>query len=451
MTCTQFLGAFNDNLFKQLVLLICVAEFHRRRAAGESLSDPQFIAQALFAVPFVLFSGFAGYLGDRLSKQRIVVVCKLAEILVMLAGMAAFAVGAKFPAWRIEALFVVLFLMSTQSAFFGPSKYGILPELFRDRDLPAVNGYIQMTTFMAIIFGAVFAGLFKEHYGDALWIVSGWCVGIAAIGTMTSLFVRRTEVAQPGLRFQWSALAITPDIRRALWNDRSLLRVLMATAVFWFVGGITHPAANALGENHFGWTAGRTSMLVAMIGFGICMGCVTAGTLSKEQVRFGLVKLGAWGMSASFAALWLVAIVAVPKSAVDELQAKNTQTASQVDTEQQQEAARPASMGELLVPESGAEWLARAAMFLLGMSAGLFVVPLQVFLQARPSAAIKGRMIGAMNLISWIAIVISAVSYGVITKLLTVYKLPMPWIFTMLAVILLPVAMFYRPPDEALN
>src|SRR5579859_3492368 len=129
MNVTQFLGAFNDNLFKQLVLLICVDYL---AATGINY---QTFALFLFAFPFVLFSGFAGYLADRISKQRIIVAMKIAEIAVMFAGFLAF--HATYG--RIGCLLIVVFLMGTHSAFFGPSKYGILPELFREEDLPQVN------------------------------------------------------------------------------------------------------------------------------------------------------------------------------------------------------------------------------------------------------------------------------------------------------------------------
>src|SRR5690606_23623095 len=135
-----FLGAFNDNLFKQLVLLLCVD-----LARNDPTQDQQGWAGVCFAVPFILFSGYAGFLSDRNSKRRIVVLAKVAEVLIMAMGLLAFLSGS------LTALFVVLFLMGTQSAFFGPGKYGILPELLRDEDLPRANGIFLMTTFLAVI------------------------------------------------------------------------------------------------------------------------------------------------------------------------------------------------------------------------------------------------------------------------------------------------------------
>ena len=187
MTATQFLGAFNDNLFKQLVLLICLDY----AAASKLEGDPfQPWAQGLFALPFVLFSGFAGWLSDRNSKRTIVVLCKVAEIAVMAAGLFVFIMFASGNRdGLLFGLLAVLFFMGAQSAFFGPSKYGILPELFRAGDLPAANGIVQMTTFLAIIGGTAVCGFFK----DALQSPGGlWpCVLIASIGTLTALMIRK--------------------------------------------------------------------------------------------------------------------------------------------------------------------------------------------------------------------------------------------------------------------
>jgi len=148
---SQFLGAFNDNLFKQLVLLLCAGRVSDAIAGGQvngagTGADLQPVAMAVFALPWLLFSGWAGVLADRLPRRTGIVLFKSLEIAVMTAGLFAFLSGELLP------LMASLFLMSAQSTFFGPAKYGILPELFHARDLPTVNGMFQMTTFLAIIF-----------------------------------------------------------------------------------------------------------------------------------------------------------------------------------------------------------------------------------------------------------------------------------------------------------
>ena len=132
LNITQFLGAFNDNLFKQLVLLLCLDNVQSGRR------DLQGLAMFLFAWPFIAFSGYAGFLSDRFSKRTIIVTCKVAEMGIVLLGFVGFATES------LSLLLAVLCLMGVHSAFFGPSKYGILPELVRSTDLPRANGFILM-------------------------------------------------------------------------------------------------------------------------------------------------------------------------------------------------------------------------------------------------------------------------------------------------------------------
>src|SRR5687767_5652484 len=149
MATAQFLGAFNDNVTKQLAMLVCLTE---------TAKDRQALATAVFAIPFLLFSGTAGYLADRLSKTWIVQICKIAEVAIQGLGLAlAYFIGMSGGSLTY-ALLVVLFFMGAHSAFFGPSKYGVLPEMIRKADLPKANGVFLATTFMAIILGWVAAG-----------------------------------------------------------------------------------------------------------------------------------------------------------------------------------------------------------------------------------------------------------------------------------------------------
>ncbi|MAV37462.1 MAG: MFS transporter [Planctomycetaceae bacterium] len=402
MAVTQFLGAFNDNLFKQLILLICIDA--AQRMGSSDVYQP--VAQALFAVPFILFSGFAGFLSDRLSKRRIIVLCKLAEIGVMLAGLAVFLFARSSLDPSLALLLCVLTLMGTQSAFFGPAKYGVLPELLPDRDLPAANGIIQMTTFLAIIFGTAAAGYGKDLLEDRLWVISVGCLIIAIAGTLTSLLVRQTPPAQPALRFEWSSLAVNRDTWQMLVGDRTLFGVLLISSLFWFLGGVLLQTVNAFGKNQLEIGDSRTSILSASIGFGIAAGCALAGKISRSRIRFGLVTVGSWGLVFGLCCL--------------------------------------AGLGLGVFESRHVEWLAWFVLIELGLSAGLFVVPLQVFMQTRPPAEQKGRMIGAMNLINWIAILAASGFYALCAVLLN----PVSWTFGVLAVLLLPVAIFYRPARQ---
>jgi MFS family permease len=451
MNFTQFFGAFNDNLFKQLVLLICVDYF------AVVHTDYQPYAQFAFALPFVLFSGFAGFLSDRTSKVRIVVAMKIAEIGVMTAGF--FALHAT--TGRIEWLLAVVFLMGTHSAFFGPPKYGILPELFRERDLPQVNGMIQMTTFLSIILGMALGSFIKEWFNDRLWVGSAVCIGIAVVGTLTSLVIRSTAIAHPGLRFQWSALFLSGDTWRMLKSDRPLLWVLLVSSLFWFLGGVVQQAVNAFGRLQMHYGDGRTGLLAVCMAGGIMVGCLWAGAASRGKFRTGFVQLGAWGIVACFcglAALGSAAGVPLERSKPAEESSEEQANTTSAQASNDQPSADVAehtqeSLIEMLRPTGSFEVVCRVLLAGVGLFAGFFYVPLAVVMQVRPPADKKGRMIGAMNLANWICILIAAGFYFAVLAACQSFHLRVSWIFAMSAVVMLPVAILYRPSvqlhDEA--
>jgi MFS family permease len=439
LTITQLLGAFNDNLFKQLVLLLCVEKAAEiALATGDEVSDSyQPIAMAVFAIPWILFSGVSGYLADKISKRRIVVLCKSMEIVVMGCGLLAFLSG------HLWALFVVLFLMSLQSTVFGPAKFGILPEQFRAEDLPRINGIFQMTTFLAIILGFASAGILKDLLPgqQGLALVSVVAIVIAIVGTGVACMVRPTPIAQPDLKLSWRAVGIDGENWSLIQSNRFLLGVLLVSSMFWFTGGVVQPAVNNLGKIDLGLSNARTGILQACMGIGIAFGCVLSGRLSKNRIRFGLVRAGTWGMTIGLPALTVVSYLQ-PGVAADAAAAIG---------------AAAAESDHLIFDATTAEWLARCCLVWLGASAGCFVVPLQVALQSVPPEAQKGRMIGTMNLVNWCGILLSAAFYGVFELARSQlnarggFDLHSATVFCALAVIAGLVAVFYRPADIDLS
>jgi acyl-[acyl-carrier-protein]-phospholipid O-acyltransferase/long-chain-fatty-acid--[acyl-carrier-protein] ligase len=418
LTLTQFLGAFNDNLYKQLILLSAVpvaaslgAGVAQELAAAEpggAGSDAQGWASFVFSIPFVLMSGIAGYLSDRFSKQPIIRLCKLAEIGVTLLALAAFLCygwTGMFGTW------FVLFLMGTHSTFFGPGKYGILPELFPARDLARANGIILMTTFLAIIFGTVTAGALHDHLvgpsGDIqhLWIGSLLCVGVAVCGTMSAMLIRRTPVAQPNLPLTSDAWLVSREVRQVLRRDRPLLMALLASCVFWMVAGLAMPTINSLGLTQLKINKTSTSMLTASIALGIMAGALSAGWLSRFGKTDRLVVVGLWGIIATLVALGFWG----------------------------PDNVHLLGMGGSMM-----------ALIALGIFAAIYSVPLQVFLQQRPPVAIKGRMIATMNQANFMGILISGPLYQLFERLATWAGWPISSVFWMIALLVLPLALFYR-------
>jgi MFS family permease len=406
MAATQFLGAFNDNLFKQLVLLLATPT--AAQLAAGTATDKQATAQIIFATAFLIFSGVAGYLSDRYRKRTVVVTAKVAEIVIMLLGFLGFLWYDRFGLW---GLFTVLFLMGTHSAFFGPAKYGILPEMLRPADLPRANGIFLMLTFLAIIFGTAAAGYLLHYSGGEIWIGSLACIVVAVLGTLTALAVRSAPPAHAGLKYSWASWGVPQEIVALLRRDGQLMAALVVVSVFWMIGGIVQQTVNALGKTQLQLGDERTSELAASIGVGIAIGCALGGYLSRGRVNRNVVVAGAMGL---FAMLVVLAL--------------------------------PGGPNQHLLGFYGSI----PALILLGVFTGMFIVPVQVSLQSRPPKEEKGRMIATMNQCSWVGIILGAIVYQVCIMVLDKVGGPRSAIFAVSAVLMLPVAIWYRPKDEAL-
>jgi len=415
MTFTQFLGAFNDNVYKTTLMLLFVAVPVGIDSSGKTITqDLQGEGTFLFALPFILFSGLAGYLSDRFSKRAVILLCKLAEVAIMLAGLALFVFYGRGPmSLAMAAIFsVVLFLMGTHSAFFGPGKYGILPELFRERDLPQANGIILMTTFLAIIFGVGLAGILKDQFEGQLWVIGLVCIGIALCGAGTALLVRQTPAVKPDLRFQLDMLVVPHDMREALRRDVPLHLALWMYSVFWMVAGIVPLAVTALGTLQLKVGDARTGFLLSTVGVGIVVGGPLAGYLSGGRFHIGVLKAGAWGLTVC------LLLMALPGG----------------------------SQRHLL-----GYWGSVACLAAMGLFTGMFAVPLQVLMQMRPPRELKGRMIATMNLLNFLGITLGGLVYAVVARILDTLNLPPSGMFVVTAAMLGAVAVFYRPQEVVLH
>lgn len=349
---TQFLGAFNDNAFKLVVTYLALSTL----PAGK---DSSYIATAgvLFMAPFVVFSAYAGYLADRFSKTRVMIFSKVAEILIMGLGMVFLGLR------NLHGLLAVLFLMASQSAFFSPAKYGFLPEYLGDEDLSRGNGRVQLWTFVAIILGTAAGGvLFSEFRGSLHWAGLAF-VGIAVLGTLTSLGIGRVPAAGSGVPFTADFVGRTVSTVREMYRDRPLFLCLLGTTFFWFCGALFQMNIQVYGKHHMGLSEVRSSLLLTSLALGIGVGSALAGRWSGRQVEFGLVPLGAMGLGAFAVCLsfshysYILTLVVV---------------------------------------------------HLLGLSAGLYELPLNAFIQQRSPADGKGRMLAATNVVTFAGMMVAS-------------------------------------------
>ena len=406
MATTQFLGAFNDNLFKQLILLLATPTAVEL-AAGKG-TDSQSLAMVVFSVPFLLFSGIAGYLSDRISKRWVVIGAKCAEVLIMLLGFCGFW---WYDVIGFHGLMFVLFLMGTHSAFFGPAKFGILPEMIRPADLPRANGIFLMLTFMAIIFGMAAAGYLLTYSGGRVWIGSLVCIGIAAIGVLTSLACAPSARCATESRNAAVVLGRADRNRRAA-PPRSAIapgRLSSSRCSGWSLASSPRPSMLSA-RRSLASLDKQTSLLTTSISVGIAVGCVLGGYLSRDRVNGRVVTVGAIGLIATLIAM-----------------------------------ALPGGENRHLLGYYGSF----PVLILMGMFTGMFVVPVQVIIQSRPPRAEKGRMIATMNQCTWVGIILGSLIYGVCIWVLDRTGWPRSTIFAVTAVLMLPVAILLSPKGRA--
>lgn len=360
---TQFQGAFSDNLFKFLVIFLITST--RSPAERDQLIS---VTLALFSVPFVLFSMAGGFLADRFSKRSVIVRIKIAEVLIMSLGLVGLWLG------NVTFLLAVIFLMSAQSAFFGPSKYGSLPELLPERRLSWGNGWLGLGTFFAIISGGVLAGVLHQTLGDQRYLGGILLVFLAVVGVVASLGITPIPAANPEKKFQANFLADLWINLKAIRGDRVLVLAMVGSVYFWFIGALFgEPTILVYSQDVLRLSETEISLLRACLAIGIGLGSVTAGFLSGRKIEYGLVPLGAFGMAAC------AALLAWPGWS----------------------------------PEAVAAILAT-----LGFAGGFYVVPINALIQHRPDQKDKGSVIATNAWLTSVGVVVAAGMFWVLKTLL---------------------------------
>jgi acyl-[acyl-carrier-protein]-phospholipid O-acyltransferase/long-chain-fatty-acid--[acyl-carrier-protein] ligase len=349
---TQFLGAFNDNVYKMIVSILAV------RIAADSALGARYlaIAGAVFVLPFLLFAGTSGQLADRFSKTRVLQITKAFEVPIMLLGIGALLSG------RIEPLLVVLFLLAMQANFFSPAKYGILPETMSEAQLSRANGLLELSTFVAIVIGASFGTLLFEHWNGEPLRMGGTLLGIAIVGSLCSLHIQNVPAAGSSEPFRWNPFQEVIAGSRVLWARKPLFLTVLGISWFWFVGALFQMALLLSGKEVLHVGEAQVGLLVAALAAGIGVGSLLAGSISGNHIELGIVPLGALLMGVSSVALGLT----------------HTYTASLV-------------------------WL-----FGVGFSGGLFAVPLNAFLQEEAHADEKGRLIATNNFLNMVGVILAS-------------------------------------------
>jgi acyl-[acyl-carrier-protein]-phospholipid O-acyltransferase/long-chain-fatty-acid--[acyl-carrier-protein] ligase len=352
LNIAQFCGALNDNVFKVLAILFLI----HLHGAGEAARISA-LAAVVFVVPFLIFSAAAGVLADRLSKRDILVFCKALEVLAMLGAAASFV-------FRFElGLYLTLFLVGTHSALFSPSKYGIVPELMPRDQLPQANGLLVMATFLAVVLGSAVAPFLVDVTGSNYGLAQSACILVACVGLVATILIARTPPA--GAQSRITPLFVR-DIWRTFWSirkDRYLLQAVVGSAYFTMLGAYMQLNLIPYGMQHLGLSEQKSGYLFFVASIGIALGALGSGKLSGRNIEFGIAPLGALILAAGSVAL------------------------------------------KFVWPSL---WLVCPSVFLAGLGAGLFIVPVDSFVQAQAPERQRGEILAASSFLSWVGVLLAA-------------------------------------------
>jgi len=277
LNATQFLGAMNDNIFKLLVIYLLI-NLQGPAAANSILS----LAGGIFVIPFLLFSSGAGVLADRISKRSIIVFTKLLEVLIMIFGL----ISVRYE-WAFGA-YAALFFMATQSAIFGPSKYGIIPELVEEKKVSKANGSITSFTYLAIILGTFLASFITKVTDKNFTFAAMFCIFIAITGLIASFGVRRTEPKNSTKKINPFFLYEIYQTLKISWTIPHLLPAIYASSFFLFIGAFTQLNIIPFAMQSLGLSEVGGGFLFLPTAVGIAIGAVLAGQLSKDRVEPGI-------------------------------------------------------------------------------------------------------------------------------------------------------------------
>jgi len=385
---TQFLGAFNDNVFKNaLVILIA---YQAGAGAGLKADVLVNLAGALFILPFLLFSATAGQLADKYDKARVIRAVKLFEV-----GIAALgAIG--FVQRDIGLLLATLFLFGLHSTLFGPVKYSILPRTLREEELVGGNALVETGTSIAILAGTIAGGLLIARADGPGAVVPASIVVIALAGYAASRFIPSVAAPDPGLRLRWNVAAETWAIFRFARGNRTVFLSILGVSWFWFYGFLLLSQFPAFARAHLGGDEHVATLLLAALSIGIGAGSLACERMSGHKVELGLVPFGSIGLTVFALDLFL---------------------------------ASPARAGGALV--GAGAFLAQpgalrvlADLFAIGLFGGFFIVPLYALIQSRAEKQHQARIIAANNVLNAVFMVAAALfAAGLLQRGVTVPQL----------------------------
>ena len=369
---TQFLGAFNDNLFKSALVTLITFDL----AAKYGLNAPVLITvvAGLFILPFFLFSSLAGQISDKYEKSQLIRIIKLVEIILMVLTAAAFHY---VQLWWLIAL---LFLMGAQSTFFGPLKYSVLPQLLREDELVAGNGLVNAGTNVAILTGTLCGGLFIMSPLGRYYISAG-IVGVAAAGYIASRFIPVLPASSPELKIDRNLFRSTWQLITYPVPNRPVFMSIIGISWFWFLGSVFLAQFPSFAKDIVGGDEQVSTLFLVVFTVGIGFGATFCNKLLGGRVSGKYVPGSLIAISVFIVMLYLVS---------------------------PSQAAGGALSGVGAFLSSGRSWLIILSMFLIAASGGLYSIPMYAMMQNLTPETHMARTIASLNIIDSLGMVIAA-------------------------------------------
>lgn len=352
LNVTQFSAVLNDNIYKLTLIFFLI-----RLKGEQQASVVTATAGAIYVIPFLLFSPVAGLIADRFSKQRLLILMKLAEVSILALAIISFSLKS------ILGGYGLLFLLSTHSALFGPAKYGIIPEIVPKDMVGPANGSITSFTYLAIIFGTFLASLLTEITGQNYVLILLTCVSIALLGFTTSLYIPKTPAQNSKTKLTNFFIHEIINTWRFAKNIPHLNTAMLGSAYFLFVGGFTqiNIIPFAIQALHLSDIAGGYLFLATALG--IALGALIAGKASRVRAELGTSCIAGFVMSACTLLLGLA-----PHNVL-------------------------VNIGILV---------------LLGIGGGIFIVPFDTYQQIASPDEKRGQVIATANFLSFFGVLIAS-------------------------------------------
>jgi 1-acyl-sn-glycerol-3-phosphate acyltransferase len=398
---TQALGAFNDNAFRNAMVMLVAFQMALPDAQVSLYTN---LAPALFILPYFLFSATAGQLAEKFEKTRIIRFVKLFEI----AAMAIAAIG--FFTHHVSLLLVVLFLMGVHSTVFGPIKYSILPQALERSELVGGNALVETGTQLAMLTGMILGNSLMLIAGYGTLAASLTTIAIACAGYVVSRSIPTAPATAPGLRFNWNPFSETWRVLKITHEDRAVFNAVLGISWFWFFGTVMIAQLPNYTRHTLGGDGSVNTLVLTLFSLGTGIGSLLCEKLSAKRVEIGLVPMGAFGLTVF---------------AVDLFFARPM-------------VASGAGLGWLAFASTPGAWRVILDLTMIGAFAGFYVVPLFAFVQSRAPRERLSRIIAGNNIVNALLICVAS-GFGIG---LTALGLDVPTIFLITGIVNVAVAVY---------